>query len=180
MGNPPKFGGGGMSIHDLVREEMFKIYTSNDYRILVEGQKIDYINNDAKELFEEAIDYFNLCKLQSNSFYSNGTFTYIFTWKGDKINNTLSTLLLMSGLENSVYAGVIEVENATIEEIKKCLGGLLKEGIPSESELAKIVPEKIIEKYDCYLPDELLNKGYGKYAFNSMKTELYLKELLKE
>ena len=179
-GNPPKFGGGGMSIHDLVREEMFKIYTSNDYRILVEGQKIDYINNNAKELFEEAIDYFKICKLQNNSFYSNGTFTYIFTWKGDKINNTLSTLLLMSGLENSVYAGVIEVENATIEEIKKCLEGLLKAGIPSESELAKIVPEKIIEKYDCYLPDELLNKSYGKYAFNSMKTEFYLKELLKK
>jgi len=177
-GNPPKFGGGSMTIHDLVREEMFRIYTSNDYRIFVEGNKIDYINNDAKELFKEAIDYFNICKLHNNSFYSNGSFTYIFTWKGDKINNTLSTLLLMSGFENSIYAGVIEIKDITIEEIKKCLCDLLKKGVPSESELAQIVPEKIIEKYDCYLPNELLNKGYGKYAFNSKGTELYLRKLL--
>ncbi|EJL6341462.1 hypothetical protein NMR33_001434 [Vibrio cholerae] len=39
-GKPPKFGGSGMTIHDVVRQEMFHILKDGDYRISVGNKKI--------------------------------------------------------------------------------------------------------------------------------------------
>ena len=57
-GSPPKFGGGGMTVHDRVRQEMFSIYQTGDYRIEVSGQKIDFLDSMAKRLFEEGTHFF--------------------------------------------------------------------------------------------------------------------------
>ena len=38
--------------------------------------------------------------------------------------------------------------------------------MPSATELAESVPNKMIEKFDEYLPEDLLNIGYGAKAFD--------------
>ena len=39
--------------------------------------------------------------------------------------------------------------------------------MPSATELAENVPNKMIEKFDEYLPEDLLNLGYGAKAFDT-------------
>ncbi|MCX2534651.1 hypothetical protein OQ486_14415, partial [Plesiomonas shigelloides] len=39
-GEPPKFGGSGMDIHDVVRQDMFSLYCDGDYRITAGFQGI--------------------------------------------------------------------------------------------------------------------------------------------
>lgn len=165
-GKPPKFGGEGMSIHNKVRQEMFKILCEGDYRISVGNHKVDFIDGKAKELFDEAVDYFNHTNLKQISIIQHGNSTCIFTWMGDKVINTLVALLTQKGFEAGAYAGVIEVEKSNVNSIEVCLTELSQQGYSSNTELAELVIEKKIEKYDEFLPDELLNVGYGRRAFD--------------
>lgn len=176
-GKPPKFGGEGMSIHNKVRQEMFKILCEGDYRISVGNHKVDFIDGKAKELFDEAVDYFNHANLKQISIIQHGNSTCIFTWMGDKVINTLVALLTQKGFEAGAYAGVIEVEKSDVNSIEACLTELSQQGFSSNTELAELVIEKKIEKYDEFLPDELLNVGYGCRAFDIEETLSWIKNV---
>ena len=45
---------------------------------------------------------------------------------------------------------------------------------PSEFELAAVVPDKDLDKYDEYLPESLLAKGYGAKAYDIERTSIWL------
>jgi ATP-dependent Lhr-like helicase len=94
---------------------------------------------------------------------------------GDKVINTLVALLTQKGFEAGAYAGVIEVEKSNPESIVACLNELAQQNFSSNMELAKLVIEKKIEKYDEFLPDELLDVGYGCRAFDVKSTQHWLK-----
>lgn len=175
-GKPPKFNGGGMSIHDKVRQEMLKIFSAGDYRIEVGNQKIDFMDKLGRQLFQEGSYHFKEAKIDNNPIYQNGSNCYIFTWMGDKVVNTLTVILVKSGFECSNFAGVIEVQNSNTIELKNCLIGLLKEDLPNETELASVLTtqQKLLEKYDEYLPEDLLNECYGQKAFDSLAAKQWI------
>jgi Lhr-like helicase len=173
-GRPPKFGGGGMSIHDVVRQEMLQILKSGDYRISVGDQKIDFADKIAKELFKESVEYFRGAGLDKNSLLQVGATTYIFSWLGDKTVNTIVALLMMKGLEAGAYAGVIEVETAQLSEVLAAFRCLASGKLPTENELAVLAPEKQIEKFDEFLPDDILSLGYGAKVFDISSTKKWL------
>lgn len=173
-GKPPKFGGEGMSIHNRVRQEMFQILSDGDYRISIGEHKVDFIDPQAKRLFDEAVKYFQQANLANICVVQQGKTTCIFTWMGDKVINTLVALLNKNGFEVGAFGGVIEVEKSNVEEVKRLLSKLNAESLPSESDLAASVVEKNIEKFDEYLPNDLLNFGYGSRAFNIADTKSWL------
>ncbi|MCV3264532.1 hypothetical protein OGZ01_26395 [Vibrio harveyi] len=72
----------------------------------------------------------------------------------------------MNGYEASAYAGVIEVEKTSFEGVKSTLRILASRQLPSETELAKSVLEKQIDKFDEFLPEDILSIGYGTKAFD--------------
>ncbi|RAU17062.1 DEAD/DEAH box helicase [Nitrincola tibetensis] len=168
-GKPPKFNGSGMSIHDKVRQEMLNIYRTGDYRIEAGNQKIDFVDNIGRQLFQEGAYFFKEADLEKNPIYQNGKHCYIFPWMGDKVVNTLTILLIRSGFVCNSFGGVIEINNSNADDIKNSLLDIAKHGIPNETELAKIlsIQQKLIEKYDDYLPENLLTEGYGRKAFDS-------------
>lgn len=45
---------------------------------------------------------------------------------------------------------------------------------PSEFEPATVVPDKALDKYDEYLPESLLAKGYGAKAYDIERTSIWL------
>ncbi|MCV3070145.1 hypothetical protein OHF17_25305, partial [Escherichia coli] len=55
---------------------------------------------------------------------------------------------------------------------------LLLSGLPSEFELAAVVPDKHLDKYDEYLPESLLAKGYGAKAYDIEGTSIWLQKHL--
>jgi ATP-dependent Lhr-like helicase len=176
-GKPPKFGGSGMSVHDVVRQEMFKILSDGDYRIDVAGQKIDFADANARELFLESVAFFNEAELRQNSLLQYGNDVYIFTWHGDKVVNTIAALLIMNGYEAGVYAGVIEVSKTSLSDIAALLRSISMRELPTAAELADSVLEKRVDKFDEFLPEKIVSLGYGAKAFDVNDAQYWLKKL---
>mgnify|MGYP003148705291 CR=1 FL=1 len=177
-GKPPRFGGEGLGIHDLVRKEMLAIYQSGEYRISTASGMVDYADTAAKELFREGVDFFERAELRKRSVIEQEGHAYIFPWRGDKIVNTLSAILLMKGFRASHFAGVIELQKTTSDSVMSSLRSVLQSGLPSDSELAETVPEKHIEKFDDLLPEDLLTEGFGRRMFDVDGAEDWLRTAL--
>lgn len=175
-GQPPQFSGGGMSVHDVVRQEMLAIYRENDYRIAIGSKRVDYADATARSLFAEGCDNFKRYNLQNSHFISDGQRSYVLPWMGDKVVNTITALLTRSSFKASSFAGVIETEGASVYSVQRALKEILLSGLPSESELAADVPEKYLDKYDDYLPESLLAKGYGAKAYDIEGTQIWLQK----
>lgn len=176
-GEPPQFNGQGMLVHDIVRQEMLRIYETGEYRIQHSNGYIDFLDSTAKELFNEGLDNFKVLYLSKERIFENNGYVYIVPWMGDKIVNTLTTMLIMDGYSASAFAGVIEVEKANLKKVQQYLVKLSKENTLTNTELAKYVAEKSIEKYDDYLPETLLTEGYGQKYFDIDKTKEWLKSI---
>ncbi|MFJ5440503.1 DEAD/DEAH box helicase [Pectobacterium sp. CHL-2024] len=175
-GQPPQFSGGGMSVHDVVRQEMLAIYRENDYRIAIGSKRVDYADATARSLFAEGCDSFKRFNLQNSHFISDGQRSYVLPWMGDKVVNTITALLMRSSFKTSSFAGVIEIDDASVPTVQHALKQMLFSGLPSESELAADVPEKHLDKYDDYLPESLLAKGYGAKAYDIEGTQIWLQK----
>ncbi|WP_430518427.1 DEAD/DEAH box helicase [Aliivibrio sp.] len=179
-GQAPKFGGGGLAIHDEIRKEMFKILLDGDYRIPIGSQKVDFVDDTAKELFSESVEYFNAAGLAKKSVLQVGSSTCIFTWLGDKTVNTIAALLINLGYEVGNFAGVLIVEDVDKESIETSLKQLLLDALPTEQSLADSVRDKCIDKFDEYLPEDILALNFGAAAFNIEETRLWLKSVVDE
>lgn len=166
-----------MLVHDIVRQEMLRIYKTGEYRIQHGNGYIDFLDSTAKELFNEGLDNFKLLSLSKERIFEHNGYVYIVPWMGDKIVNTLTTMLIMDGYSASAFAGVIEVEKANLKNVQQYLVKLSKENTLTNTELAKYVAEKSIEKYDDYLPETLLTEGYGQKYFDLYKTTEWLKSI---
>lgn len=175
-GKPPKFNGSGMSINDKVRQEMLSIYRSGDYRIEIGNEKIDFVDSIGKQLFQEGAYFFKEANLEKQPIYQSGKHCYIFSWMGDKVVNTLTVLLIKSGFACNNFGGVIEVQNSTVADIKRCLINLVNNELPDETALAEMlsIQQKRVDKYDEYLPEDLLTIGYGRKAFNSKTAKQWI------
>ena len=166
-GAPPAFDGGGdMSIHDRVRREMYDILSRGDYRIAVGDKKVDFADKTARELFKESIETFERCQLRHRPLIDQDGNTYIFMWRGDKVVNTLVALLMQHDYSIESYAGVICVNKVNSIQVLNFLQYLNQQPLPTATELAETVPNKMIEKFDEYLPEDLLTLGYGAQAFD--------------
>ncbi|HEN3345585.1 TPA: DEAD/DEAH box helicase [Yersinia enterocolitica] len=173
-GQPPQFSGGGMSVHDVVRQEMLAIYKESDYRIAIGSKRVDYADATARSLFAEGCNNFKRYNLQNSHFISDGQRSYVLPWMGDKVVNTITALLMRSSFKASSFAGVIEIEHASLSSVQHALKEMQLSGLPSASELAADVPEKYLDKYDDYLPESLLTKGYGAKAYDIEGTQIWL------
>ena len=175
-GKPPVFGGGGMSIHDLVRQEMLKVYLEGDYRIDAGGTKIDFMDATASNLFSEGLTSFRELKLESRRIVSNGQYVYFIPWMGDKIVNTLTMLIVGAGYKANSFRGIIEIEDAPHSAVSKCLNDFIEEENVTNTDLAKLAANKQTEKYDHLLPESLLDEGYGAKAFDVSGTKEWLQK----
>jgi len=177
-GKPPDFCGEGMNIHNRIREEMLRIYSKGDYRIYVDDKAIDFLNEEARNLFTEGLYYFRKLELEKNWIIQEGENVYIFSWMGDKIVNTLVMILVQAKYKATRLAGIIEVEKVEINEIINYLKKFLKMKAPTNKDLAKDIKDKYTEKYDDWLPENLLTEGYGRKVFDVEATIKWLRQKL--
>ena len=84
-------------------------------------------------------------------------------------------MLMQHGFEVTFFAGVIEIQNTTIDEVINYLIKMVN-NVPNETELACVLLEqqKHIEKYDEYISEPLLSEGYGKKAFDSFAAKQWI------
>lgn len=167
-GVPPTFGGQAGWVHDRIRQEMFAIYTAGSVPV--------FLDSHAKELLSEARENFKRFGLAKTRMLTQGSTTYLFCWKGDRVMDTLAAMLRSKGMK-AVNEGIaIVVTNSSPDDLQKCLCSLLKEGLPDAHEVAKSVANKATEKYDFFLTDDLLSVDYAaskldtEGAFIALKT----------
>lgn len=160
-GEPPKFGGSGLSVHDKVRQEMLELYKSGEHRIQTGSNHVSFLDPVARELFSEGHVFFKEAGLAESPFIQNGDDLLIFTWQGDIVVNTICLLLIYQGYEATHYGGVIEVKNTDESSILDEFKGLLSEEPISSIELVAAVADKLIDKFDELLPLESLKLGFA-------------------
>lgn len=177
-GTPPKFSGGGMSLHDRVRQEMYQIYQSGDYHIQVAGAWPEFLDVPGQSLFKEGLECFQASQLATKFFIEHGNTVYLIPWMGDKIVNTLTVLLLGAGYQANQQAGIITITNTSQAEVKQCLKQMVDKQVLSNTCLASTISNKYIAKYDDLLPEELLHVTYGAYAFDMENTCLWLSKAI--
>lgn len=157
-GKPPKFGGNGQMVHNIVREEMFRVYQKNAIPI--------YLDKQAKTLAEEGIGYFHVMRLDTVKLFQNGNVLHLFPWRGDKITNTITMLLRNEGLLADSFGGVIDVTHCTEDSFRIAIDNVLQKPKPKAANLANNIADTILGKHDLFLPKEMRDLNYGEKFFD--------------
>ncbi len=90
-----------------------------------------------------------------------------FCWTGDKNINTLLLQCMNKGLRICKDDNALTFENTTVEKVIKVLQTLVKEGSCDTIQLAGIIHNKEVEKYDPHLDEDLLNHNYASKYLDS-------------
>jgi ATP-dependent Lhr-like helicase len=157
-GQPPRFGGGGRSVHSMVRQEMLRIYT--------EGETPVYLDPRAGSFFAEGVDCFQSLNMTRCNLIESGEETLVFTWRGDRTANAITALLRSRGLSANCFAGVIEVGRCGVGQVRQILSEIRKATPPKARELAEHVANVESEKHDRFLTPALLKLGFGTQYFD--------------
>jgi ATP-dependent Lhr-like helicase len=151
-GRPPRFSGAAALIHDRVRAEMLRVYTSDEMPA--------YLDASARALLEEARDTFRHLELAQRRMLPSGRDTLLFPWAGDRATGTLALQLRARGLSVATFGPVLEVTGASPGEVWRHLAALRAAGPADATALAAVVAKRV-EKYDGYLSEDLLSAGYA-------------------
>lgn len=165
-GNPPIFEAHGLGLHERISKEMRSILMNGDYRIEVGDRKVDFIDEKARGLFSEAVNTFRQYSLDRDFVVGRDSSSYIFTWMGTKITTTLAAILMSRGIDCTVERDVIQVKKTEPQDVLATLRELSKSELPTAYELACNVEAKEIDKFDEFVPEELLNTGIAATAFD--------------
>lgn len=157
-GRPPRFDGGGQVIHDIIRQEMYRLYLSDDIPI--------FCNKCALNLFEEGRRSFHELMLDAAPMIQFGTTVHILPWVGDKIVNTITMLLRSVGLKADCFSGIIDVRGTDIIACKQAFKDILSSPRPQGYELASNLSNTFIEKHDAIVPKELRELNYSAKFFD--------------
>lgn len=157
-GEPPQFSGAEQCIHNMVRQEMFNIYSQNKIPT--------YLDKQAKVFFDEGVKYFQTLGLGRKKIIQDGDILYIFPWMGDKIANTITILIRNEGVLANYIGGIISVRECNIDALSLIFKKILNKPKLIGSELSNFIDDTKIEKYDYLLSKELRNLHYGSKKFD--------------
>lgn len=157
-GQPPKFAGGGQNVHDIVRQEMVRIYENQEPPI--------FLNKQASALFNEGLENYFKLGLDKKHVLSNGDTTHIIPWIGDRKTSTITTLLRKKELMAEDFGGIIDIRHCTRELLTETITKILSEPLPTPAELAEGIENTIEEKHDWILPTKLRALGFGTRHFD--------------
>ena len=157
-GRPPKFTGNGQMVHDIVRQEMLRVFQQKAIPI--------YLDKRARMMCEEGFECFHMTGLDKTDILQTGSTLQVFPWLGDRIVNTITILLHREELAAESLSGIIDISNCSIELFYKIIEKILSNTKPTPMELANCVSDTIKEKHDPILPKDLRNLGYGARYFD--------------
>lgn len=165
-GKPPIFESRASGVHERIALEMYNIYAKGDYRVVRGDKKLDFIDEQARELFLEGSKLFNQFDLKNQTVVERYGSIYIFVWAGGKVLNTLSALLLRARYQCMVEYQLIQISKADLSEVRDFLKDLADSELPDAYDLAEEVEGKQIEKFDEHIPEDLLRAGVAAKMFD--------------
>jgi ATP-dependent Lhr-like helicase len=157
-GRAPIFSGSGGWIHDRIRQEMYRLYCSADIPI--------FLDATARNLLIEARATFTRYDLTQVPVLAYGNQTLLFCWAGDVVMNTILVQLQTFGLTVNRDAIALVVEGLTPQQLLKQLQTMAQNPPADAVTLAASVKNKLIEKHDRFLSQELLCQNYASAYLN--------------
>lgn len=144
----PLFGGNAGLIRREIRERMRRLY--------IKEEVPRFLNSGAARLFTQGGISFREAQLERNSIVQEADQTLLLPWQSDQVLNTLALLLRRLGLAAEREGIAVTVQKCSIDIVRQGLEHALAYPPTSAAELAAVAENKINEKYDQYLPEELL------------------------
>jgi len=154
-GKTSRYSGGlGSDIHPRVREKMRELLTSNYIP--------EYLDENAKLMLKEARTAALEAGLATSSFVIDGPYTYWFSWTGSAKHRTLYILgKAFGGLDVEDLEIALKFKGVSPSQIQDIYHSLL-ENCPSPEEIAAKIQGNSTEKYDRYVPKNLLIAAFAK------------------
>ena len=153
-GRVPSFTGLGGQIHDNVRKEMFAVYE--------ETATPKFLDPKAAQLLSEGRDNFHRYRLDQRALVESGSDTLFFLWLGDRITDTIAVELRARGFSVMNEGIMLHVSDVKPDQLRQHLKEIVSQGAPDPVALSRSVANKLREKYDAFLPEELLCEDYGR------------------
>lgn len=157
-GRVPFFGSTGGAVHDGVRKEMYRVYTSTE--------PISFLDARAADLLREGRENFDRYDLARRAVVPYGSEVLLFLWVGDRALNTIQVQLQARGLTVTRMGLGLAVSGVRPEGMAQHLRALVEAGPANPLELAATVRNKTANKYDEFLPDALLDADHAARAFD--------------
>ena len=167
---PPFDGSMGAMVHDRVREEMRLILGSTD--------AIPFLDPTAQKLLNEARANYARLGLDHTWLLQMGADVEIILWRGDAVNDTLLLMLLARGLRSMNDGVAICVKDASVDNVREVLEAFRAEGAVDPLALASTVLNKVREKWDHLLPEDLLNASFASANLDTIGVQEALKKHL--
>jgi len=152
-GRVPSFGARGHVVHDRVRKEMRAIYELFEIPPFVDAR--------ARDLLVEARMSFERLGLRDRPLIAHGRDTLFFPWAGDRVMNTILVQMAKRGFQVAQTGVALRFSDAPIELVEAALRSLVEAGSEDAVALSRSVKNKILEKYDGYLIEDLLCATYA-------------------
>src|SRR5258708_16092432 len=137
-----------------------------------------YVDATGRELLGEARTQFSDYGLEYRNIVPNGSETVVFTWRGDRVNDTMSVWFKHLGqiAQNSGAAvRVFACESDTVAALQR----MASDPPPDPAVLADCVRNKLSEKYDWLLDEPLMNAEYASRKLDVSGAHEFVETLVK-
>jgi ATP-dependent Lhr-like helicase len=168
-GRVPAFSGERGDVHDRIRREMRSVYMGTAMP--------PYLDPTARDLLTEARTCFSQYGLECRSIVPTGAETVVFTWMGDRANDTLAIWLKYLGHIAQNEGAIVRVFAAEPDTMA-ALRRIASDPIPDPVALAAPVKNKPSEKYDWLLDEPLMNAEYASRKLDVNGTRELVQTLL--
>ena len=152
-GKPPLFDGVLRPPADGVVEEMRRFW--EDLTIPA------YLDATAKQLVVEARTTYDGLGLRRSLVARHNGQILMFPWVGEQKQQPLILALIRAELEPDPLGIAVGVGVEHKDKLVKALSALTNGAVPSALELAEMVKNKTVEKFDMFLGDELLDQAWA-------------------
>ena len=147
------FDGIGGLVHDRVRQEMRRLYMSEDVP--------RFLDPNARLLLAQGRERFASYRLDRQPLVQHGEDTVLFCWRGDRILHTLAAQLRGGGLDVEEEGHALTIEHTNPAQAANALRQLAAQGPAEASDLLPSCDGMMLEKHDGYTPPEMLGAHYA-------------------
>lgn len=155
---PPVFGGGGLWVGDEVRRRMRRLYAETCVPA--------YLDAEARRLLAEGRGSFERLELAERAILAHGLGSLFFPWIGDRGLHALELILVAAGLEVVNHGIALEASRIKPPDLVAAFRKIRKGPPPDPVALASRVRNLRSEKYDGFLPADLLAADYASRALD--------------
>lgn len=142
-----------VSVSDEVRAEMVAVYTSTEMPA--------WLDSGATQLLAEGRAAFDRFRLGERTVLADGEDLLLFPWVGDRALHTAVIALHRAGMEASVEGPAIRISVSAAGEPASTIRRLLDNPPPTAGDLAEMIKNREIDKWDWVLEDRLSCESAG-------------------